>query len=161
MTQRKVEHRLVVAYAVALALVWAVTILTWTARSEASPELAPIAQALQYLLVLVASAVAAFGVTRAAPAPMEDATFGFYDLRWRILDESGGRAFWRALGIGVATMLVNIAILIVADILVGARDAGTYLAWIGGGLVAGALLGSAGAIVASVVAMALRRGAHS
>jgi hypothetical protein len=69
--------------------------------------------------------------------------------------------FWRAIGVGIATMLVNIALLIVADAVIGARDAGTNLAWIGGGLAVGALLGLAGAVVASVLAMARRRGAST
>jgi hypothetical protein len=159
MPQPRSGHPLVVAYVVALTLVWIVTILTWTVRSGASPEIAPIAQALQYLLVLVSSTVTALGVRRAAPAAIDGAIFGFYDLRWTVPNDAGGQAFWRALGVGIATMLVNIALLIVADAVIGARDAGTYRACIGGGLAVGALLGLAGAVVASVLAMARRRGA--
>lgn len=161
MPQRRIGHPLVIAYVVALALVWIVTIATWSVRSGSNPELSPLAQVLQYLLVLAASVIAALGVRRDAPATIEGATFGFYDVRWTVPNDAGGQAFWRALGIGVATMLVNIAILIVADVIIGARDAGTYLAWIGGGLAVGCLLGLGGAVVASVLALVLRRGAHA
>lgn len=59
-------------------------------------------------------------------------------------DDVGGRALWLAVAAGTATMLVNIAVLIVADVLVGASAFGSYPTWIGRGLVAGGLLGLAG-----------------
>ncbi|HEU5325233.1 MAG TPA: hypothetical protein VFV59_05060 [Candidatus Limnocylindria bacterium] len=150
------------AYAVALAVVWIVTVLTWDVRSGSNPELSTVAQLLQYLLVLAASTVIALIARLAAAAMPEDETVELFDGRLTFASDGGsGHAFWLALAVGTGTMLVNIALLIAADALVGARDPGTWLAWIGGGLAVGCLLGLAGAMVASVLAMVVRRRAHA
>jgi hypothetical protein len=56
-------------------------------------------------------------------------------------------------------MLVNVAILVVADLVVsgGAAGIGAYLAWIGAAVAAGGVIGMFGALIALVVAPILRR----
>ena len=151
-------HPFLVAYLAALAAVWLVTIATWTVRPGEPPDLHPLAQVLQYLLVVLAATLAALRLRVQPREPDHDAQFGFYDLRWSIPNDLGGQTFWAAMGIGVVAMLANIVLLVVADLLLGAAaGVGAYLGWLGAGVGAGALIGIFSALIALVVASVLRR----
>lgn len=153
------EHPFLTAYLVALVVVWAITAATWTVRAGEAPALHPLAQVLQYLLVLVAAVLAALRLRVGTRETRDDARFGFYDLRWAIRDDIGGQTFWTALWVGAAAMMVNVILLAFADLVVGGASAGlgTYLEWLGAGLAAGAVLGMFGALLAAVIALAVRR----
>jgi hypothetical protein len=151
-------HPFLVAYLVALVVVWTVTVLTWEVRGG-TLELSGLAQVLQYLLVGVASALAALRLRVEAREAPADAMFGFYDLRWTVADDIGGRTFWLAMGVGVVAMVVNIVLLVAADLFVaGGSDPGTYAAWLGGGIAAGGIVGMFGALLAAAVAVVMRIG---
>lgn len=152
-------HPYLVGYAVVLVVTWVASIVTWTVPDGRTPELHPVAQAAQYLLVLVASTLAALQL-RAHPGDGgAGATLGFYELRWSISDDVGARSFWTAVRIGALAMLVNVAILVVADLVVsgGAAGIGAYLAWIGAAVAAGGVIGMFGALIALAAAPVLRR----
>jgi hypothetical protein len=149
-------HPFLVAYLAALVVVWGVTVATWEVR-RGTLELAPIAQGLQYLLVGIAAALASMRLRVEARDDPADAMFGFYDLRWTVRDDIGGRTFWLAMGVGVAAMLVNIALLVIADVLVAGGSAlGTYAAWLGGGIATGGIVGMFGALLAAALAVVMR-----
>lgn len=144
--------RFVVAYLVALVAVWTFTVATWSVGGGATPSLHPIAQALQFLLVVAAGMLIALYL-RGRAGDMGSATLGFYERRWTISDDTGARTLWPAAFAGAAAMLANVAILIVADLLIGAgASAGSYLEWVGAGIGAGLLLGTFGALAAAGVA---------
>lgn len=151
-------HPFLALYLVALAVVWGVTVATWTIGSGQPPSLHPVAQGLQYLLVMVAATLGALRLRVEGRETRANAEFGFYDLRWSIADDVGGQAFWTALWVGAAAMVVNVVLLAVADLLTGgAAGFGTYFEWIGTGLAAGAVVGMFSAFVAVGVAAILRR----
>ena len=151
-------HPFLAAYLAALVLVWLVTVATWTVRPGEPPALHPLAQVLQYLLVVLAATLAALRLRVEPREPSADAQFGFYDVRWSVPNDIGGQTFWTAMGIGVVAMLANIVLLVVADLLLGgAAGVGGYLAWLSAGVGAGALLGMFSALIALVVAAVLRR----
>jgi hypothetical protein len=150
-------HPFLAAYVVALVAVWSVTALTWDVRGG-TLELSPLAQVLQYLLVGIAAALAALRL-RVQAREAADAMFGFGELRWAVADDIGGRTFWLAMGVGVVAMVVNIALLVAADLLVaGGSEPGTYAAWLAGGIAAGGIVGMFGALLAAGVAVVMRIG---
>jgi hypothetical protein len=152
------DHPHLVAYLVALSAVWLVSILTWTVRPGETPALHPVAQALQYLLVVFAATLAALRLRARPPMNDGEALLGFYDLRWTISDDVGAQSFWSAVRLGAVAMVVNVVILIVLDLALagGAAGPGTALGWIGAGIGAGAVLGMFGALVALGVSAILR-----
>lgn len=145
-------HPFLVTYLVALAVVWLLSVATW-AVDDGTPSLAPLAQWLQYLLVVVAATLAALRL-RVEPQPMRaDALFGFGQLRWTVEDDVGGRTFWTAIGVGMLAMLVNVILFVLADLVVtGGGDVGEWLEWIGSGIGAGAIIGLFSSLIALVVA---------
>lgn len=145
-----------VAYLVVLAAVWLVSLATLQ-PSNGVPELHPTAQALQYLIVLVASTLAALRL-RIEPDPERaDAIFGFHEMRLTVRDDLDGHTFWTALAVGAAAMTVNVVILIVLDVATGAAgNVGDYIGWIGAAIAAGVVIGIIGAIVAFGIHAALR-----
>ncbi len=153
------DHTDLVAYVGALMVVWVISVATWSVRASEPPQLHQFAVALQYLLVLLVGTVAAF---RLRESPSDDSGGGAFrwdDREWRIADDVGGRAFWRAVAAGAVAMEVNVLLLVSADLLAarGAGGLGTYLGWLGTGLVLGALIGMLGAVVALVVSWMLGR----
>ena len=162
MTQRRRslvrEHPFLALYLAALAVVWVVTIATWTVRSGQPPAFHPVAQGLQYLLVAIAATLAALRLRIETREMRADAGFRFHDLGWTISDDIGGQTFWTALWVGVAAMLVNILLLALADLVTGGSSGlRTYLEWMGTGIAAGAVLGMFSALIAWAVAAILRR----
>lgn len=154
------RHPFLIAYLVALAGVWVVTAATWSAAGG-TLVLDPLAQALQYLLVVAAATLAALRL-RIEPQPQRaDAQYGFGQLRWSVEDDVGGRTFWVAIAVGMVAMLVNVLLYIVADGLVtGRADVGQWVEWLAAGLAAGAILGlfsSLAALVVATVVSAVRR----
>jgi hypothetical protein len=147
------------AFLVALAVVWAVSVATWTVDQGGVLQLHPVAQGLQYLLAVIAATLAGLRL-RLQPRERGQAVLGFFDRQLAIADDPGGHAFWIGTGIGALVLAVNVVILVLADLVVGGGTAGlaTYLGWIGGGVAAGAILGMLSAFVAVVVAFLLRRG---
>lgn len=157
------EHPFLVVYLVALLLIWAASAATWSIRPGAPPALHPVAQGLQYLLVVLASTLAAL---RLRTQPVQDGgTGGFrwYDYEWRISDDVGARSFWTAAWVGIVAMEANVAFLILSDLVAGGGGAGigTYLEWVGAGLAAGFVIGMFSAFLALAAAGVwglLRRG---
>lgn len=150
-------HPYLAAYGAAFLVVWVVTIATWTLRPAATPDLHPAAAVLQYILVAVAAALAALRMRIERADSHSEATFGFYDYRWRVSDRVGGQSFWVAIGVGMAAMVLDVAVLAAADVVVaGHVAAGSYLGWIGAAIGAGALLGILGAMVAAAAAVLVR-----
>lgn len=149
-------HRFVVAYLVVLVVVWAFSVVTWRVGDGATPSLHPIAQVLQFLLVVVAGMLAALYLRSQGGDP-GGATFGWYDRRWTVSDDIGARTLWPAVLVGGAAMLLNVLILVVADQVVGGgAGSDRYLEWVGAGIGAGLVLGSFGALAAAGVAAARR-----
>lgn len=148
------EHPFLVVYLIALLLIWAASAATWSIRPGASPDLHPVAQGLQYLLVVLASTLAAL---RLRTQPVQDgATGGFrwYDYEMRISDDVGARSFWAAAWVGIVAMEANVAFLVVADLVAagGGAGIGTYIQWVGAGLAAGFVIGMFSAFVALAAA---------
>lgn len=141
-----------VAYLAALVVAWAITLAT-SDVVNGTFVLAPLAQGLQYVLVLVAATLAALRL-RVEPQPARaDAQFGFGELRWAIEDDVGGRTFWTAIGIGMLAMLVNVALYVLADLAwTGGGDVDEWVEWLAGGIGAGAIIGLFSSLVALVVA---------
>ena len=147
------RHPFLATYLGALAAVWLVTGLTWQASVDGALRLDPIAQALQYLLVLAAATLASLRLRILARDDGAGAVFGFYERRWAIADDVGGRTFWTALWIGAAAMVVNVLLFVVADLATGGPAAiPTYVAWVGSGIAAGGVIGMFGAVLALVAA---------
>ena len=145
-------HPFLLAYLAVLASVWLFSIATWDVV-DGTPVLAPLAQGLQYLLVVVAATLAALRLRVEPQESRADALFGYGRLRWSVTDDVGGRTFWTAIGVGMLAMLVNIVLYIAADLLVtGGGDVGEWMGWIGAGIGAGAILGLFSSLVALVVA---------
>jgi len=139
------------AYLVALVAVWSVSVATWTLRDGATPALHPIAQGLQYLLVVVAAMIAALYLRRRV-RELDQAIIGYGDRRWVISDDVGARTLWPSAFIGACAMLVNVALLVLADLAVGdGRSAPMYLAWVGAAIGSGLLLGTFGALLTAIV----------
>lgn len=154
-----IAHPFLVAYLAALVAVWGFSVLSWTARPGSTPELHPVAQALQYVLAAVAATLAALRLRVQPPQMREGSGFQFYDLHWEVADDVGGQAFWTAIFVGAAAMVVNVVLLAVADVAVGGASAGfgTYLGWIGSAMAAGAILGLFSTLLALVIAVVVRR----
>jgi hypothetical protein len=152
-------HPFLVAYLAAFVAVWVFSVVTWTARPGSTPELHPVAQVLQYVLAAVAATLAALRLRVQPPEMREGAGFQFYDLHWEVNDDVGGQAFWTAIAVGAAAMIVNVVLLAVADVAVGGGSAGfaTYLGWIGSAMAAGAILGLFSTLVALAIATVVRR----
>lgn len=153
------NHPFLAAYLVALTAVWAVTIATWSVRPGQTLDLHPVAQVLQYLLVVVAATLAALRI-RVEPRDLRSGSaFAYYDLRWEVSDDIGGQAFWTALWVGAAAMTANVVLLALADLAIAGGAAGglTYLEWIGAGIASGAILGMFSTFIAVAVAWLLRR----
>jgi hypothetical protein len=153
------RHPFLAIFLVGLVGVWVVSALTWAVDAEGILQLHPLAQALQYLLVVLAATLAGLRL-RIQPRELRQQTvLGFFDHRLAISDDTGGQAFWTAVGIGALVMGVNVAILVLADLAVtgGAAGAGSYLAWVGAGVAAGAVLGMLSAFLALFAALILRR----
>ena len=146
-------------YLAAVIATWLLSALTWRVQAGRPIELAPLAQGLQYLLVLLAGALAALHVRSRARSYDASATVRFYDYELALPDDSGGATFWRGIAAGAIAMLANVAFVIGADLVVagGAAGAGSYLGWIGAGVAAGGVLGMFGALFAYVVAGAVGR----
>ena len=153
------NHPFLSAYLAVLLVVWLVSAATWTLGADGALELHPIAQALQYLLVVVAATLAGLRLRVQPRDVREGATFGFYDLRWSVAHDVGGDAFWTAVGIGAGAMVLNVTILVLADLAVagGAAGVAAYLEWIGAAIAAGAILGMLSAFIAVAVAIVVRR----
>ena len=153
------DHPYLVTYLAALGIAWIATVATWSTSEGRTPDLHQIAQAVQYLLVVLAATLSALQL-RARPGDEQgEATLGFYDRRWSITDDIGARSFWSAVRIGALAMVVNVLIFIVADVLVagGAAGIGTYAGWIGAAVGAGAIIGMVGALIALVIVTLRRR----
>lgn len=149
-------------YVAALIVVWLVTVATWTVARGQPLELHPAAAGLQYLLVVLAATLAALQLRLGPADDHPSASFGWFDYRWSIPDDVGGRSFWRAMGIGALAMEVNVALLIVADVIAAsAAGSGSYLEWLGSGIAAGGVLGIVGALLAAVGGAVIRRRARS
>ena len=157
------DHPFLAAYLGALAAVWAFSIATWTVRGGQPPALHPVAQGLQYLLVVVAATLAALQLRIGGRETRADAEFRMFDRAWSIRDDIAGQAFWTALWVGAAAMVLNIVILALADLLVAGGSAGvrTYFEWIGSGIAAGAVLGMFSALLAAIVAWLIRLVRHA
>ena len=142
------------AYLVALVAAWSIAAATSTV-SGGRLELSPIAQGLQYLLVVLAAILAGNRLIRMSRGQEpEDAMFGFYERRWAVRQDLGGRVWWTCIWAGIAAMVGNVAILAVAEILFagsGGAHLGEYLGWIGLGVAAGAVIGSFSALLAVAV----------
>lgn len=153
------EHPFLVLYLVVLAVVWVVSIATWTLREGEPPALHPVGQALQYLLVVVAATLGGLRLRLDARETRSDAQFRFYDLGWSISDDIGGQVFWRAMAVGAAAMVANVVLLALADLVVAGGSAGlrTYLEWVGTGIAAGVVLGMFSAFLAVGIAAIVRR----
>lgn len=145
-------HPFLLTYLVALAVVWLLSVVTWTIDGG-TPSLAPLAQGLQYLLVVVAATLAALRL-RFEPQPTRaDAQFGYGERRWSVEDDVGGRTFWMAIGVGMVAMVVNVVIFILADLAAtGGGNVGEWLGWIAAGIGAGAIIGLFSSLIALVVA---------
>lgn len=150
-------HPFLTVYLIVLGAVWAISALTWTVAANGSLELHPGAQALQYVLVVLAATLAALRLRVEPRQTQDDAQFGFYDLRWSISSDVGSRTFWAAIAVGAGAMIVNVGLLTVADVLAGAgAGLGTYVEWAGSGLAAGAVLGMFSALLAIPIAAIYR-----
>lgn len=150
-------HPFLVAYLAALVAVWLASAATWKVAAGEPPDLHPVAQGLQYILVVIAATLAALRLRVEPRETRADALLGFYDLRWSLSDDIGGQTFWTAIWVGSAAMLVNVLVLVVADLLLESGGVGSYIAWIGSGIASGALLGMFSALIAFVIALVLRR----
>lgn len=151
-------HPYLAAYGAAFLAIWVVTVATWTIRPATTPDIHPTAALLQYILVVAAATLAALRIRIEWAGSRPEATLGFFDYRWRISDNVSGHSFWIAVAIGIAAMVVNVVLLAALDVLVTGNVAlGSYLSWIGAGIGAGTLLGMAGAILAAVAGILLRR----
>lgn len=145
-------HPFLVTYLVVLAAVWLFSLATWNV-DDGTPSLAPLAQGLQYLLVVVAATLAALRLRVEPQAMRADAQFGFGQLRWSIKDDVGGRTFWSAIGVGMLAMLGNVLLFVFADLVAtGGGDVGEWVAWIGAGIGAGAIIGLFSSLIALLVA---------
>ena len=152
-----------VAYVTALAITWFVAALTWSVGSDGRLELAPTAQALQYLLVALAATLAGHRVlTTERSRDPAAVPFGWGRHRWEIVDDVGGRTWWACIGAGIAAMVLNVLLLIAAEVVVGhavlASAVADYFAWLGGAVASGALIGSFAALIAATLARLTCRG---
>lgn len=147
------------AYLAAVIATWLLSALTWRVQAGRPVELAPLAQVLQYLLVLLAGALAALHVRSRAGSYDGSATVRFYDYELALPDDRGGATFWRGIVAGIVAMLANVAFVIAADLVVagGAAGGGSYVGWIGAGVAAGGVLGMFGALFAYLIAGAAGR----
>jgi hypothetical protein len=152
------EHPYLAAYLGALSAVWLVSILTWTFEPGVTPVLHPVAQALQFILVVIASTLAALRLRARPPVIDAGAPLGSYDGRWTGSDDVGAQSFWSAVRVGAVAMVVNVVILILLDLALAGAAAwpGTSISWIGAGIGAGVVLGMLGAVLALGVSLILR-----
>lgn len=153
-----VAHRAgwrLVAYLVALLAVWFISVATSTVSGSGRLELIGLAQGLQYLLVVLAAALAGNDlIVTSRGRDAESAEFGFYERRWAVRQDMGGRVWWTCIWAGIAAMVLNVVILAAAEIVLGGTGAthiGEYLGWIGMGIAAGAVIGSFSALLAVAV----------
>lgn len=146
-------------YLAAVIATWLLSALTWRVQPGRPIELASLAQALQYLLVLLAGALAALHVRSRAGGYDSPATVRFYDYELALPDDSGGATFWRGIAAGIVAMLANVAFVVAADLVAaaGAAGGGSYIGWIGAGIAAGGVLGMFGALFAYLIAGAAGR----
>jgi hypothetical protein len=138
-------------YLVLLAVVWIVSVATLE-PGDGTPQLHPVAQVLQYVIVLVATTLAALRL-RIEPDPgRADAVFGFHEMRVTVRDDIDGHTFWTALLVGAAAMTINVLLLAALDrVTGGAGDVATYVGWVGAAIASGVVIGVIGAILAAAI----------
>lgn len=150
-------HPYLTAYLLALAAVWAVSAATWMIV-DATPTLHPVAQGLQLLVVAFAATLAALRLRLEGREMRDDARFGYGERRWTISDDVGGQTFWWSLFAGMGAMLVNVALLMVSDLVVtGGAEIDVWLGWIAAGVGAGAVIGLFSSLVALLTATLVER----
>ena len=103
-TSIPIRHPHLAIYLIGLLVAWTVTTMTWTRSGGGRIELQPLAQVLQYLLVILAAVLAGDRLIRASMRREEadDATFGFYEHRWTVKRDLSGRVWWTCVWAGMA-----------------------------------------------------------
>lgn len=158
-------HPYVALYVAAFVGVWGFSIATGTTEPSGRFVLHPIAQGLQYMLVVLAASLAGYRLRVEDRDEQAQVRFAWGDRIWEVAHDTGGRSFWSCVWVGIVAMEANIALLIAADLAVtgtrGSTAPGDYLAWIGAGIAAGAFLGMFSAVIPLAAAAVWRpRRAH-